>query len=77
MNGLNQAPPIADDVLKATALLYLLDALETERYETCKDLIAQAKSFGASQEDISALLADHVQTLKAAKSGPKTKNRLG
>lgn len=42
----------ADEVLKATSLLYLRDALRAERYEECAQLAQAARGFGAKREDI-------------------------
>lgn len=41
-----------------TALLYLRDALIHEEYEKCRELIAVAEEFGASQADVNYLLED-------------------
>lgn len=49
----------ADDVLKETAFIYLKEALVAQQFEECAGLIAQAKSFGATQEDISAILTEY------------------
>jgi len=44
--------------LRLTALLYLREALQTERYEECAELIRFAKRFGARNGDIRSLLED-------------------
>jgi len=49
----------ADDVLKITSLIYLKEALKTQRYEECSGLIRDAKSFGAKQSEINAVLAGY------------------
>ena len=53
----------ADETLKVTTLLYLKEALEQERYETCAELIQTAKKFGASQNDISQVVAGYIVKL--------------
>ncbi len=51
--------PIArDEVLKATVLLYFKEALLTERYEECAELIRIAKGFGAERSEISGVIAE-------------------
>ena len=54
-----------DRILKATALLYLKEALFKEKYEDCAGLIQNAKDFGAEAQEISGLLTDHVLGVKA------------
>lgn len=46
------------DPVKLTALIYLREALISERYENCADFIAIAKEFGALDEEIRVLLED-------------------
>ena len=46
------------DPVKLTALIYLREALISERYEDCTDFIAIAKEFGALDEEIRVLLED-------------------
>ena len=46
------------DPVKVTALIYLREALISERYENCADFIAIAKEFGALDAEIRALLED-------------------
>ena len=53
---LNNRVAAANDVLKATALLYLKEALFKEDYESCNELIANAKRFGAQQSEIDEAL---------------------
>jgi len=60
----NNKPILKDDTLKITALLYLKEALITEQYEKCAELIRKAKRFGAQQEDISHVIAGYVQERK-------------
>lgn len=52
-------------VLKASALIELANALQKERYEDCSAIIALAREFGATAEEIRAVLAGLGQT-----SGP-------
>ena len=53
-----------DEVLKATSLIYLKDALLTQRYEDCAGLIRDARNFGARQGEISAVIAESIRELK-------------
>ena len=46
------------DPVKLTALIYLREALISERYEDCSEFIAIAKEFGALDAEIRALLED-------------------
>ena len=41
-----------DHPIKVTALVYLTEALERERYEECEELIQIASEFGASASRI-------------------------
>jgi hypothetical protein len=50
----------ADQILKVTALLYLKEALITQKYESCRELIDTAKNLGADQGDISAVIAEYL-----------------
>ena len=49
----------ADAVLKETSLIYLKEALLAQQYEECAGLIRDAKSFGAEQSEISAVIAEY------------------
>jgi len=49
----------AGQVLKVTAFIYLKEALAAQQYEECAGLIRDAKSFGAQQSEISAILAEY------------------
>ncbi len=44
--------------VKLTALLYLKEALLKERYESCSEIVALAKEFGATSSEIQGLLED-------------------
>ncbi len=46
------------DPVKLTALLYLKEALERQRYELCPEYISVAKEFGAKDREIEELLED-------------------
>ncbi len=49
---------ITRDPIRLTALLYLKEALLEEGYEDCRDIIAIAYEFGATENDIQLLLED-------------------
>ena len=53
---LKNEPISRDEVLKATALLYFEEALLTERYEDCAELIRIAKGFGAGRGEIRGVI---------------------
>ncbi|VAW13013.1 hypothetical protein MNBD_BACTEROID05-1251 [hydrothermal vent metagenome] len=53
-----------DAMLKKTALSYLRDALEKQLYEDCADLIESAKGFGASQTEVSVVIAKAVNKVQ-------------
>ena len=61
-----------DQLLKLTALVYLKEALTTQKYETCQELIDTAKNVGVDQGDINEVITDY---LNANNQGKKT-NRL-
>ena len=48
--------------VKLTALLYLREALRTERYEQCAQFIQVAKEFGAQDREVDELLEDARRT---------------
>ena len=48
--------------VKLTALLYLKEALQGQRYEECAEFIATAKDFGAVDREIEELLEDARRT---------------
>ena len=63
----NQKKPAApNEVLKATALIYLEDALVNEEYEKCPELVAKAQYFGAGKSDIRKVIAKYVKALRFA-----------
>ena len=66
-NTMYKNDPLAtseNNVLKVTALFYIMDALFTEKYESCDELITLAKNFGASEDEISAIIAQFIKWLK-------------
>ncbi len=70
---------LADEVLKASALLYFKDALVKQEYESCAELIGTAKQFGAAQGEINDVIAAHLQGDKAKRpdeASQSGKNRL-
>lgn len=58
----NARPPtflwVKKDPVKLTALLYLREALLSQRYEECGQFVAIAKEFGAHPREIEELLED-------------------
>lgn len=44
--------------VRLTALLYLSEALRSERYEECAEIVSVAQEFGASVSEIQGLLED-------------------
>ena len=44
--------------VRLTALLYLSEALRSERYEECAEFVGVAREFGASENEIRGLLED-------------------
>ena len=62
----NARPPtllrVNRNPVKLTALLYLREALEAQRYEACAGFIAVAKEFGAAEREIEELLEDARRT---------------
>jgi len=57
-------PPGPDRTLKATALIYLEEALQAERYEECDRLIRNAQRYGAGPEEIGEVVADAAKTVR-------------
>ncbi len=76
INEKQNKPLTQDRILKATALLYLKEALVREQYEDCKELIQNAKDFGAEGKEISTLLEEHVLGVKARSSKMVGKKRF-
>ena len=44
--------------VRLTALLYFVEALRSERYEECAEILAVAREFGANEKEIRNLLED-------------------
>lgn len=74
-NGPDQSAR-ADEVLKLTALVYFEDALTAQRYEDCPELIRAAKSFGATQADIRAVINGYVGGIKTGRGKEPAKPAL-
>ena len=49
---------------KVTSLIYLKEALAQEAYEECDELIAAALQFGATPEEITETVEEHVTSLQ-------------
>ena len=62
-----------DQLLKLTALVYLKEALVTQEYETCRELIDSAKNLGVDPGTINAVIADY---LNADNPGRQKANRV-
>jgi len=60
-----QGPTTPNETLKATALIYLRDALDKQAYEQCPDLIQQALNFGAQKGEIQQVIADYALGARA------------
>ena len=68
---------IVDNTLKATALLYLNEALENERYEDCAGLVESAAELGAQSGEISEIIAGCVAKLKAGRQNEANRLNAG
>jgi len=66
---LNNRNKTADNVLKATALVYLKEALLKEDYEHCALLAAQVRKYGASESEIKTILNEAVLGIGTKKKG--------
>ena len=55
---------VSDEILKATALLYLDEALRKEVYEDCTELIGIARKFGANKDEIDNLIFTSIRGIK-------------
>lgn len=58
-------PRSADVILKATALLYLQEALISENYEQAPDLIRQAYKYGAEKQEVRKVIDRYIKKRKA------------
>lgn len=65
--------PIGEEALKATALLYLQEALRQEEYESCAEIIDSARNLGANSDEIGKVLSDYVRGIGG---GQKAKSRF-
>ncbi len=50
--------------LKETALMYLKESLNKERYEECSEMIKNAKRFGAQPNEIAQVIREYTDQLK-------------
>ena len=60
----NKLPDAPDRTLKATALVYLEEALQSERYEECGQLVRNAQRYGASTEEIEKVITDAAKGIR-------------
>jgi len=58
-------PRRADVILKATALMYLQEALVNEGYEDAPDLIRQAYKYGAKRDEVRNVIERNLFKRKA------------
>lgn len=56
---------IKRDPVKLTALLYLREALLTEKYEECREIIAIARQLGAGDFEVQNILEDPRRPVRA------------
>lgn len=56
--GGKRRPVATKHPVALTALLYLREALRKEAYESCSEIIAVAKEFGATDAQVGYLLED-------------------
>lgn len=68
-----------NEIIKVTAFVYIQEALTTQDYESCPELIGIAKKLGASQEEITGVITAYLRGEKpgGGKESLTTKNRLG
>ena len=68
-----------DEVLKASALLYLQEALAKQEFEACAQLVAAVRELGARQGEIDEVIAGYLRGDKAGGAAGAAKqpvNRL-
>lgn len=53
-----------NEVLKETALLYFSEALFSQAYEECPQLVDLAKKFGANKSEIDEVVTDYIEGRK-------------
>ncbi len=68
----------SNELIKATSLLYFKEALMSQEFETCKELLAIARKAGALQSDIDQVVAQFLDGYAAAGSSgaSQSNNRL-
>jgi hypothetical protein len=69
-------PPAPNEVLKATALVYLKDALIKEEFEQCPELIQKAQYFGADKTEVQKVIAEFIKEAKLTPYFVPKKNRV-
>jgi hypothetical protein len=66
-----------NDVLKLSALVYLKEALDGQKYESCAELVNLAGKFGATKAEITEVISGYLRGDKPGGSNPqKGKNRV-
>ncbi len=63
-NNPNKDRPLSHEMLKITALVYLTDALNAQRFEECPSLIRKARKFGAPESEIRRVIAVYLEGIK-------------
>lgn len=66
-----------NQLLQTTALAYLQEALTSERYEECAQLIKDAKAYGAPARDIQKVLAEGARRARFARTGDPVRRKTG
>ena len=67
----------SDEVLKATALLYLEEALFKEQFEDCSGLIQSAQRFGAQLYEIKAVIFRYLNKAQGSLKNEAPRNQYG
>ncbi len=78
-NILNETQDLAsNELIKVTSLLYFKEALMSQEFETCKELLAIARKAGAVQGDIDGVVSQFLDGYRAAGSSgaSQSNNRL-
>ena len=65
-NNEKNKPFIPDEILKVTALIYLKEALQNEKYEECTELTKIAKRFGARTSEIKGVITESNRGMRVA-----------
>ena len=76
-NDERNKPVTPDETLKATALIYLKEALVREEFEQCPELILKAKQFGAEGGEIRKVIAEHTRGVKEGLNAQEYKQYRG